>query len=413
MVDAALYARYEGRTEKSRRLFHRLRRSLPGGETRSVTFYRPYPVALARGKGCQVWDVDGSVYVDVLNNYTALVHGHAYPPILDAIRTAAEGGTAFPAPSLEQADLAELLIWRYPAVERVRFTNSGTEAALLALRIARRATGRRRVVLFEGAYHGTAPGFMEPDPDFIRLPYNDHATLRACVDEDVAAVFAEPFLGSGGVIPATRGFLQEIRSVTAASGAVFVLDEVQSLRTHPNGSHAAEGITPDLVLMGKIIGGGLPAGAVGGRADLLELTAADREGSLSHSGTFNGNRVTVAAGLACLRNLDDQAIDGLNRLAERAADGILAVAAAHDIPVAVTRAGSILHVHAGTRNPATPGPPAIQEALHIALLLEGVYAAPRGMLNLSTPIDEHAVDFVVEAYGRAFAETSAWIEAKA
>jgi len=410
-VDDALYARYESQTKGSRRLFRRLSRSLPGGETRSVTFYRPYPIALARGAGCRVRDVDGNEYLDVLNNYTSLVHGHAHPEIVHAIHAAAADGTAFPAPFPEQAELAELLTSRYPAVERVRFTNSGTEAALLALRIARKATGRRRVVLFEGGYHGTVPGFTEPDPDVIHLPFNDGASLRASVDEHVAAVFVEPFLGSGGVITSTRSFLREIRTVTASEGTVFVLDEVQSLRNHPNGTHAAENVTPDLVLMGKIIGGGLPVGAVGGRADLLELTAADRDGSLLHPGTFNGNRVTVAAGLACMRLLDEPAILRLNRLAERAAEGIGDAAAAHDVPAVVTRAGSILHVHAGTRDPMLPGPPGLQDALHIALLLEGVYAAPRGMLNLSTAIDGLGVELVVDAYGRAFAETAPWMKA--
>ena len=384
---------------------------MPAGETRSITFYPPYPVSLVRGDGCRVWDVDGNEYVDVLNNYTSLVHGHAHPVVTHAIQAAAADGTAFPAPSTEQAVLAELLISRYPAVERVRFTNSGTESALLALRIARRATGRRKVVLFEGGYHGTAPGFTEPDPDVIRLPYNDPASLDAFVDHEVAAVFVEPFLGSGGVISATAKFLREIRSVTTSRGAVFVLDEVQSLRNHPNGTHAAEKVTPDLVLMGKIIGGGLPVGALGGQAELLDLTAADREGSLTHSGTFNGNRVTVAAGLAAMSQLDERSIQRLNELGERTAGGILDVAAAHDFPVAVTRAGSILQVHAGTHDPMSPGPPGIQGAIHIALLLEGVYAAPRGMLNLSTVIDERAVDLVIDGYARAFSEAASWVGA--
>jgi len=377
-----LIREYEARTPRSRELFERFRAHLPAGETRTITYYRPYPVVIARGEGPILTDVDGNRYVDVLNNYTSLVHGHAFPPIIEAIREAAAEGTAFPAPHPRQLEWAELLTERYPAVERVRFTNSGTEAAILAARIARRATGRERLLLFEGAYHGTGPEFLGERGDVVRVPYGE-----IVLDESIAAVFVEPFLGSGGVIEAGADFLRELQAEARRTGALFVLDEVQSLRNAYHGVHGALGLEPDLVLMGKIIGGGIAVGAVGGRREVMELTAADRHDALLHAGTFNGNPLAAAAGIACLTALDERAIADLNRRATELATRI---------PIPVRRSGSIMHVEA-------PDP----AALHLALLLEGVFAAPRGMLNLSTAITGDDCEAVAEAYGRAIARTAA------
>jgi glutamate-1-semialdehyde 2,1-aminomutase len=370
-----LIREYEARTPRSREVFERLRAHLPGGETRTITFYRPYPLVIARGEGPILKDVDGNRYVDVLNNYTSLVHGHVFPPIVEAIREAVAEGTAFPAPHPRQLEWAELLTQRYPAVERVRFTNSGTEAAILAARIARRATGRERILLFEGAYHGTGPEFLGERADVVRVPYGEIA-----LDESIAAVFVEPFLGSGGVVEAGADFLGELQAEARRTGALFVLDEVQSLRNAYHGVHGALGLEPDLVLMGKIIGGGIAVGAVGGRQDVMELTAADRDDALLHAGTFNGNPLAAAAGVACLTALDERAIAGLNR---RAAE------LAKRIPMPVRRSGSIMHVEGA--DPST---------LHLALLLEGVFAAPRGMLNLSTVMTDEHCEAVADAYAR-------------
>lgn len=377
-----LIREYEARTPRSRDLFEQFRSRLPGGETRTITFYRPYPVVIARGEGPILTDVDGNRYVDVLNNYTSLVHGHAFPPIVDAIREVAAEGTAFPAPHPRQLEWAELLTERYPGVERVRFTNSGTEAAILAARIARRATGRDRILLFEGAYHGTGPEFLGERGDVVRVPYGEIA-----LDESIAAVFVEPFLGSGGVVEAGEDFLHELQAEARRTGALFVLDEVQSLRNAYRGVHGELGLEPDLVLVGKIIGGGIAVGAVGGRRDVMELTAADRHDALLHAGTFNGNPLAAAAGVACLTALDERAIADLNRRATELAARI---------PISVRRSGSIMHVDA-------PDP----AALHLALLLEGVFAAPRGMLNLSTAMTDDDCEAVAEAYGRAIARTAA------
>ncbi len=404
---ADLTAEYAARTIRSGDHHRQACRYLPGGETRSVTMYQPYPVVLTEGHGALVRDLDGNEYVDVLNNYTSLVHGHGFGPVVEAVTACLPSGTVFPAPHPAQLRLAGMLTGRYRAVQQVRFTNSGTEASLLALRVARSATGRRRIVTFTGAYHGGVPEIIDGGPDTVPVRYNDADQAVAAIDSSVAAVFAEPFLGSAGVIQAAPGFLSQIADRARQVGAVFVLDEVQSLRNAPNGTHAALGLEPDLLLMGKIIGGGFPVGAVGGRAGLMDLTSAARPGALSCSGTFNGNLITMTAGAAALAALDGPAIGELNGRASELGRRIEAAAARAGIPVCVTRAGSILEVHLTERTPtcaeeAAAVPAAWASALHLALLLEGVYAAPRGSLNLSTAIGDDLLARVADGYARAF-----------
>jgi glutamate-1-semialdehyde 2,1-aminomutase len=405
--ESATTREYLARTPISRGYFDRFCLCLPGGETRSVTQYDPYPIVVADGHGPLIYDVDGNEYLDVLNNYTALVHGHGFGPITEAVQATLSSGTVFPAPHVALLELGEMMIQRYLPVERVRFTNSGTEATLLALRIARAASGRERIVIFEGGYHGSVPEFIDSSAHTVRVPYNDADRACAAIDPSVAAVIAEPFLGSGGVIPGDTEFLHAVADRARVVGSLFVLDEVQSLRNAFHGMSSQLRLVPDLLVMGKVIGGGFPVGAVGGKESLMNLTTAKKGGRLSHSGTFNGNVVTTSAGVACLRALDESAISRLNRSAASLADGIEASARRVGVPVTVTRAGSILHLHllGGTRSSSDArgiGSQAVVAQLHLALLLEGVYAAPRGMLNLSTALDDSQIAQVAVAYENAF-----------
>ncbi len=362
-ADDGLVRAYCERTPGSAASFEAARRVLPGGETRAVTSYPPYPVIIAEGHGARLTDVDGHVYLDLVNNYTAMVHGSAFAPATEAVAGLLPHGYAFASPHPYQVALAELLAARVPSVQRVRFTNSGTEAALLAARIAVRATGRRRLLMFDGAYHGSATLFLPGSPDVVRVPWNDLDAVTALLGRaghDVAAVFAEPFLGFGG----EQGRL---------------------------------GLMPDLTLLGKIIGGGFPIGAVGGRADLLELTvAAMTPGYVTHAGTFNGHLAAMAAGLMTLRYLDEAAITRLNSVAADLDARIVAGATAAGVAAEVTRAGSIMNVHLGD-----PGQVA---DLHIALLLNGVYTTPRGMINLSTALSPGDLDDIAAAYAVAFTQ---------
>jgi glutamate-1-semialdehyde 2,1-aminomutase len=394
---ADLVREYRDRTPASAAAFEAARRVLPGGETRAVTTYPPYPVIITEGQGARLLDLDGHRYLDLVNNYTSLVHGNAFGPVNEELAELLPRGLAFASPHLHQIALAELLISRLDSVQRVRFTNSGTEASLLAARIVMRATGRDRLLLFDGAYHGSAALFLPGSPSVLRAPWNDLdavSTLLASHGDQVAAVFAEPFLGAGGVRPASPGFLAAVADLARARGALFVLDEVQGLRNGPGGEQGLLGLSPDLTLLGKIIGGGFPIGAVGGRADLLELTVAgSTPGNVSHAGTFNGHLAAAVAGAVTLRHLDGEAINRMNESAGALGERIAAVAAAAGVPAAVTRAGSIMHVHLDE---------ASEVSLHLALLLSGVYATPRGMINLSTALTPADLDAVGAAYETAF-----------
>jgi glutamate-1-semialdehyde 2,1-aminomutase len=398
-ADGDLVRLYRERTPGSAASFSAAERVLPGGETRAVTSYPPYPVIVVEGQGARLTDVDGHVYLDLVNNYTAMVHGSAFGPAVEAVAGLLPRGYAFASPHPYQVALAELLAARVPSVQRVRFTNSGTEAALLAARIAVRATGRRRLLMFDGAYHGSATLFLPGSPDVVRAPWNDLAAVAARLgsDHDIAAVFAEPFLGAGGVRPAASGFLAAVADLARDRGVLFVLDEVQGLRNGVGGEQGRLGLTPDLTLLGKIIGGGFPIGAVGGRAGLLELTvAALTPDSVTHAGTFNGHLAAAAAGLMTLRHLDSAAISGLNSAAAELAGSIVAGAAAAGVAAEVSRAGSIMNVHLGDSGQVAD--------LHLALLLNGVYTTPRGMINLSTALSPGDLGDIAAAYAIAFTQ---------
>jgi len=406
---ASLTAEYETRTGASRTLHERLTRSLAGGETRAVTFYEPYPVAVVEASGARFTDADGNEYLDLNNNMASLIHGHAYPPVMKALREAGSVlGTVQAGAHAPLLELAELLVARFPGFERVRFTNSGSEAAILALRIARRATGRRQVVLFEGGYHGMGSEFAEPDPAIFRVPFNNLDAAEKVLDDSVAAVVAESFLGHAGVIPAQQGFHEELRVLSHRVGAIFVLDEVQSMRNAVDGYHGAAGLRPDLILMGKSLAGGLPAGLVGGRRDLLALASVETPNGLRHSGTFNGNIFSCVAGLRSMSDLDAAQITQLNDRAARLAASLEASGRQLELPVTVTRSGSTMCLHF-TETAPTDAESVVAAAplgrwVHLAALLEGVAIIRDGRMNLSTAVSdgdlEHAASALTRALGR-------------
>lgn len=397
---------YEARTPRSRSFHERIGRSLAGAETRAVTFYEPYPFAVARADGARVVDADGNEYLDLNNNMAALIHGHRYPPITQALVDAErELGTVQAGPHRFQLAFAELLVERFPAMERVRFTNSGSEAALLALRIARRATGRERLLLFEGSYHGMGAEFSDPNPAVVRVPFNDLDGVKAILDDKVAAVFAEAFLGHAGVIPAEPGFLESVGDLAREYGALFVLDEVQSMRNDYGAYHGALGLSPDLVLMGKSLGGGLPIGVVGGRRELVELASVARPNAVRHSGTFNGNVLTCAAGHQCLEALGPAQIATLNDRAGRLAATLEAAARQLQLPVVVSRSGSTMCLHFREDLPhnAKEAAPVTERArwIHLAAMLEGLFLIRGGRLNLSTVLTDDDLQDAAHGLTRA------------
>src|SRR5215469_15738702 len=313
----AIEERFRKQTVKSAQLAERAEQVMPGGDTRTTTYHRPYPLAIDRGEGPFLFDVDGNRYIDLLGNYTSLVHGHAYPPIADAIAKAVSRGTAWPARSKAQIELAELLCARVPSVERVRFCNSGTEAGMLAVHVARHVTGRQLILMARYGYHGSYDdlelGLMGHDGEKTLLGEFGRAEsfeqILAERGSEIAAVFLEPVLGSSGVVPPPEGFLQRVADAAHRAGALFVFDEVITLRLSEGGAQQIFKLKPDLTMMGKIIGGGMPVGALGGRADIMAAFDPRQRHSLLHSGTFNGNVLTCSAGQVSVRELTRERID--------------------------------------------------------------------------------------------------------
>lgn len=411
---------YGFQTASSLGLNERLRKSMPGGNTRSTTFFAPYPLALVRGAGYKVWDVDGNEYIDYLNNYTSLVHGHAAPAIIAAITRQAALGTVFPAPTELQAELAERICFRFPSIERLRFTNSGTEANLMAVRVARAFTSRVRIVkAFEG-YHGAWEQLPEVeayhDAGYAALlrqqgipqevlelvamvPYNDSGALESVMRQHgdrVAAIILEPVLNAGGVKEGAPRFMATARELADRYGALLILDEVVTARLHTGGRQAVLGVRPDLTTLGKIIGGGLPVGALGGRADVIDMFDPQRPDGIPHSGTYNGNQLTMAAGCVSLDLLTQGEISRINALGERLASGLRQLFSGADVGLDVTSCGSLVQIHTGR-----VGWEHVTTRLHREMLGQGIYYAPRGLLNISTPMDEAVIDHTLAAFARA------------
>ena len=412
-------------TERSREIAERLERSIPGGNTRSLAFFPPYPLAISSGSGCRIRDADGNEFIDLLNNYTASVHGHAVPAVNAAMREQAALGTVFPAPGELQAELAERIVGRVASVEKVRFANSGTEAVMMAVRAARAFTGREKIVKAEGGYDGmweqvpmSRPDDSDPYraamPEGVRelvrmVDYNSVGQLEAAMEaegEGVAAIILEPVTGTG-VFEGTTEYFATARRLADEYGALLICDEVIALRLAFGGFQEVLGVRPDLTTMGKIIGGGLPVGAFGGRSDVMAIFDPSTPDHLHHSGTFNGNLVTMAAGCVTLDLLTQEEIERTNALGERLADGLRrSLVERPDLRGLVNGCGSLVHVNFETQgevrkysdlNLESP----VAARFHLAALDEGVYFAPRGFMNTSTAMDVQVVDDALEACSRA------------
>ena len=398
---------YRARTPRSAALFERATASIPGGSTRTTVFNPPYPPYMVRGEGLRTWDVDGNEYRDFLGNYTSLILGHAHLAVVDAVTAQVRRGSAFAAPTETEIELAEEIRRRLPSVERLRFTNSGTEATMFAIRAARAFTGRSLVARFDGAYHGTHDTVLPGTPGVpdavsglvVDLPWGDPDGVERALagrERDLAAIIVEPVQGAGGVRAADPAFLHFLRDEAVRTGAVLIFDEIIAFRIGPNGAQGVFGVAPDLTTLGKIVGGGFALAAFGGRAEIMDRFDARRQGALNHGGTFNGNPVAAAAGLATLRELTPDRYDRLaelgGRLRTRLAEGL----AAGDLDARVEGIASLFQVFAGPTLVGEGGLTASQ-ALFLGLLVDGFHLAPRGMGAISTPATEADVDALADA----------------
>ncbi len=355
---------------RSQELFARAKVVIPGGVSSPVRAFKAVggqPLFIARAAGAHVVDADGRSYVDYVGSWGPMILGHAHPAVLEAIRSAAAHGTSFGAPCALEVELAERVVRHVPSLEKVRFVSSGTEATMSALRVARGFTGRRKILKFDGCYHGHAdsllvaagsgvatlgipgsPGVPEGTvADTLVAPFNDVAAFEEAVGahgKDLAAVIVEPVCGNMGTVAPRPGYLQALRDVTRENGTVLILDEVMTgFRLGLGGAQQLYGIKPDLTCLGKIIGGGLPAAAYGGRAEIMATVAP--EGPVYQAGTLSGNPLAMAAGCATLDLLEEAgAYEKLEQRSRRLEEGLRAAACAAEADVAVNRVGSMLTV---------------------------------------------------------------------
>ena len=352
---------------KSEALFTEAQKYIPGGVNSPVRSFRSgggTPPFIARGQSARVWDVDGNEYIDYLGSWGPLVLGHSHPAVVEAIKKSAESGTSFGAPVEQEVELAKIICDQLPSVESVRLVSSGTEACMSAIRLARAFTNRDKIIKFAGCYHGHADGLLVKAgsgalthgiPTSAGVPesyasetlvadYNNIESVDkffTANPKSIAAVIIEPVAGNMGVIPPSPGFLEGLRRITKNNGALLIFDEViTGFRVGPSGAQGLFGITPDITTMGKIIGGGLPVGAYGGRKEIMEMVAP--LGAMYQAGTLSGNPLAVSAGIATLTELQKPGVfKKLEEMAERLTEGLTKAFQAAEIPSSINRVGSM------------------------------------------------------------------------
>ncbi|KIH72034.1 MULTISPECIES: glutamate-1-semialdehyde 2,1-aminomutase [Salinicoccus] len=419
--------------EKSKALYEKAKDLMPGGVNSPVRAFNSVgmdPVFIDHGKDARTYDVDGNEYIDYVLSFGPLILGHSDRTVVDALTAAAQKGTSFGAPTALENELAELVIDRVPSVEMLRMVSSGTEATLAALRLARGFTGKNKILKFEGCYHGhsdsllikagsgvatlglpDSPGVPEGTAaNTITVPYNDEESLSEAFDkfgDDIAAVIMEPVAGNMGVVPPKEGFLKFVREITEQNDALLIFDEVMTgFRVDYNSAQGHYGITPDLTCLGKVIGGGLPVGAYGGRRDIMERIAP--VGDIYQAGTLSGNPLAMTAGLETLKQLTPESYEHFNKLGDMLEVGLKEIFSEKGYPITVNRAGSMIGFFL-TEGPVVDFDSAntsdleLFKNLYQELLKEGVYLPPsqfEGMF-LSTKHTEEDIRKTLDAFRNA------------
>lgn len=415
----AITDRFIAETGRSKALQERARSALPGGSSRTVGWHRPYPVVFERGDGPYLFDVDGRRYVDYLCNGLSLIHGHAYAPVVDALRESLDRGTALPQASRSQLEFAELLRDRLPHGDLVRFTGTGTEAAMLAVKVARAFTERPIVVKAWDGYHGSFDdlevglGGREESPGRVALAtFGDLADFERVLAEhsgEVACVILESVMFTGLVVPPPEKFLNHVQDLCRREDVLFVLDDCLMLRLAVGGSQERFGLDPDLTVLGKFIGGGLPVGAVVGRADVMGILDPYRAGGIAHGGSFNGFLLGMIAGQVAMQELTADRIARMEAMADTLRAELPGIAARHGVPFSVSGFGSALGVYASDHAPASATERANEELwqqLHLALLNHGMYLGAEGEMAMTTLTDDRIIEESLAGFEAAFIDLS-------
>ncbi len=406
-------ARFAEANPTSAGLYEQACRAMPGGNTRTVLYYPPFPVSLARGDGCYVEDADGHRYADFVVEQTAGIYGHSEPAIQRAISSALAQGITLGGPTPREGRLAEIMCERFPSLDMVRFTNSGTEANLMALSAARAFTGRTAILAFEGSYHGSVLSFgaygnrMNVPFEWVMGRYNDMEGARALIEENrdnLAAIIIEPMTGSGGCIPAEPEFLQMLRDAADEHGILLQFDEVMTSRLGPSGLQKVHGITPDMTSFGKYIGGGLTFGAFGGKAEVMSRFDPREAGHFGHAGTFNNNVLTMQAAIAGMSEVfTEQAAVEINAEGDLLRQRLNGAIEARNLPAQVTGCGSMMMFHPTDAELTGPkdtdaAPKEARALFHLEMMARAHYVSRRGMMVLSLPMGPEEFDGLTAAF---------------
>ncbi|ALP66015.1 MULTISPECIES: aspartate aminotransferase family protein [Paraburkholderia] len=385
---------------------------MPGGNTRSVLFYSPFPLTIARGEGKRLWDVDGHAYTDFLAEYTTAMYGHSHPVIRAAVVEALDNGLNLTGHNTLEVPLARLLQERFDSVESLRFTNSGTESNLMAIAASLIFTGRKKVIALKGGYHGGVLTFgsgnsaVNVPHDFVVVPYNDLSAVEAVFathGDEIAAVIVEPMQVAGGCIVGEPEFLKGLRALTQRHDALLIFDEVVTSRLSGGGRQALLGIRPDLTTFGKYIGGGMSFGAFGGRKDVMAQFDPRLPGATPHAGTFNNNVLSMAAGYAGLSRLyTPGAAAALNEKGERLRARINGLCRERHVAMQFTGIGSLMNLHAGTQpihsvDDLSEAETPLKDLFFFHMTEHGCYVARRGFIVLTLAHDEADLQRLEEA----------------
>ena len=429
-LKAALHSaeqRFSAANPLSAKRFEQACRVLPGGHTRQTLYYSPFPLTIVRGADARVTDLDGHVYLNTISDYAAGVYGHTCAPIQRAVMRALQDGVFLSGINTRESELAELIARRIPSMQMLRFCNSGSEACLFSVLAAQHVTKRRKILVFQGCYHGGFMIYGAVDPplsvpfELVKATFNDIEGTRAAIRSAarlLAAVIVEPLMGAGGCIPATQAFLAMLREETEQHGIVLIFDEVGSSRLAPGGVQGQMGITPDMTTLGKFWGGGFNFGAFGGSREIMRHFDAGSGGALSQGGTFNNNVITMSAGLTGARDVyTPEACVALNKLGDGLRDAINTLAAEKGVALQVTGNGAMMNTH-WHRGPIThPGnidPPThpLRRLFHLEMMLRGFYGAQRGLITLSLPYTDKDIEQFLGAIGDYLSEYGQLIESR-
>ena len=426
---------YTERFPVSRAHHDRLINYIPGGATRSLSYFKPYPLHIDYGKGAYVYTHEGHKLLDVTNAYGAIVHGHGDPDVVTAVQQGIARGSQYSTPTDGQYRLAKLLCDRVPGFDRIRFVNSGTEATLFVLRTARAYTGKDKILKMVGGFHGThdcvaastkknvitagIPKGMTQD--MLDVPFNDFDALERAVRENadqLAAVIMEPFLGAGGVVLPEPGYLEHARKVTSDHGVLLIFDEIFSFRVDTGGCQALFGVTPDLTTVGKVVGGGLPIGVFGGKKEIMNIFCHEQTKTpLYHSGTFNGYETVMQAGYAALSKYDKACVTRVNGLGDQLQKGLLKSFKVNGLKLQSNQIGSLLNLHF-VADPITRAEQVLKSEeqlhalMHLSLLNKGIFNIPRGLFILSAAMTEQDIATLVNKIDETLKELLPLIEEK-